>query len=444
MDAYAKHLVQVNDTNGVQASSDIKNNLGQILVKKGSNIDQSTVDKIARFKLLRPLESSINIQNEFTSESLQSAFHKFFETESSLFNLFQKLNDEKDLKSCCEYFCRFSLLKQKLTVLSLILPNIFEQALFCSWLSIVLSKQILQSSVANQEIFIASLCHDIGMVHISCETLNKKGDLTLEEWKLIQSHPVIGYNILKGIKGLKPIVARTILEHHEHLDGTGYPRGCIGAMLCQEGQILNLLDCTNALYNKLFRPAGRSLKEVLPIIQMNQHSRFGLAAKHLVLILREIPDVKKPAISEELAKVLIDSVRERNNYISLCIDICGEFANQLGYIVNSPVVNSLQNAIIHITMSIAQSGIINDAYIRWLEQVENEGLVHAYPEVEEAFLMMQEIIYHLNQLVRQLELSVEKSKDKKLIQILKDSRARLKSIPPPPLTDKLRERWPYF
>lgn len=443
MDAYAEHLAQVNDVQDVLAADDIVNSQGQILVKKGAQINHVTAERIARFKLMKPLEDTIVIENELTASSLQECFAAYFSSDTSLAQLFKVHNDPVQLKQCTEYFSKFPLLRQKVTVLSLLMPTVFEQAMFCAWFSIALSKKILSSSAAHKELFIAALCHDIGIVHISGDILNKTGTLTLEEWKNIQSHPVIAYNILKETKGLNPSVARSVLEHHENLDGTGYPRGCVGAILSHEGQLLNLLDSVNAVFNKHFRPNGRSIREVLPIIQMNQHSRFGLAAKHLIMILKDLPTPPPRQISAELAAELIQNVQARNAYIAKCVDFCSDLANELGFRHESSSVNSLLNAIIHITMSIAQSGIINEAYMRWLQQVQQERLIHAYGEVEEAFLMMQEIIYHIEKLCRQLQASLEKGAEKSLTPTLKTCLNGLQNTVQPKLTAQLANAWNY-
>ncbi len=409
MDAYAAHLAQVNEVQDVAAADDIRNAQGQILIKKGARINPAMVEKITRFKLLKPLEHSVVIENELNPKVLFECFEVFLTSNPSTAIIAKNLTDVPELKNHCEYFCQFPLLRQKLTVLSLLMPVVFEQAMFCAWLGAILIRQLPPNMINAREFFLAALCHDIGMVHINGEILNKTGALTLEEWKQIQSHPVIGFNIAKETPSISATVAKAILEHHENLDGTGYPRSRLGSQLGHEGQLLNLLDSVNAIFNKHFKPFGRSMREMMPIVQMNQHSRFGLAAKHLIMVLKELPEVREHAIPAELAPDAIAAVQARNRYISRCVDISSDIANAVGFRHNDPKLSGLQNAIIHISMSIAQSGIINDAYMRWLDQVGKEKLAHAYKEVEEAYLMMQEIIYHIDKLKRQLQLYLEKT-----------------------------------
>lgn len=441
MDAYAYHLARVNDVQGVTAADDICNAQGQILVKKGSAIDASMAERVARFKLQKPLEDSIAIDNELTPESLFQCFDLFLNSDPHVALLYQRFNRPDILQQYCELFCGYTLLRQKLTVLSLIMPEIFEQAMLCAWFGAILSEALGDRIGSGENIFIASMSHDVGMVHISADVLNKQGALTLEEWKQIQSHPVIGYNIVKDIKGIGASVARAVLEHHENLDGTGYPRGILGSKLGHEGQLLNLLDSVNAIYCKHFKPFNRSLRGLIPIIQMNQQSRYGVAAKQLILFLRELPPQKNHGIPEELAPDVIAAVKARNSHILRCIDICADIANEAGFRHDDPKLASIQNAIIHITMSIAQSGIVNGAYMRWLDQVASEKLAHAYAEVEEAYLMMQEILYHLEKLKRQVHLYLEKQDDPDLARYLAHGLAQLEQEKLPAIAPHLIKVW---
>lgn len=441
MDAYASHLAKVNEVQDVVATDDIYNAQGQVLVKRGARINPQMVERITRFKLLKPLEHSVVIENELNSKLLNECFSVYIGSNESTAALMKQFTDSEELQKYCEYFCQFPLLRQKLTVLSLSLPSVFEQAMFCAWMGVILAKQMPAGQIDPREFFVAALCHDIGMVHINGEILNKSHALSLEEWRQIQSHPIIGFNIVKETSGINAVTAKAILEHHENLDGTGYPRGKLGAMLGREGQLLNLLDSVNAIFNKHFKPNKRSLRELIPIIQMNQRSRFSLAANYLVLLLRELPPTDKHAIPNDFIGETIDFVKQRNGYIAKCTEICMQLTDAVGFRHDDPKLASVQNAIIHITLSIAQSGIINDAYIRWLDLVNEKKLTHAYKEVEEAYLMMQEIIYHIEKLKRQIQLLLESKLPGNFTAALTQGLLQLNQTPLPQTNENLAKIW---
>lgn len=104
-------------------------------------------------------------------------------------------------------------------------------------------------------IFLAGLIHDIGKINIPAEILSKPGKLTALEMQFIKTHPQAGYDIIKGIEFPWPI-AEAILQHHERLDGSGYPRGLSAEAVIVEARILAVADVTEAMTaHRPYRPA---------------------------------------------------------------------------------------------------------------------------------------------------------------------------------------------
>jgi PAS domain S-box-containing protein/putative nucleotidyltransferase with HDIG domain len=93
---------------------------------------------------------------------------------------------------------------------------------------------------------VAGLLHDLGKVSVPAEILSKPARLTPTEFNLIKAHPQTGYEILKGIDFSWP-VAEIVLEHHERLDGSGYPRGLKGEAISLEAKILAVADVVEAM-----------------------------------------------------------------------------------------------------------------------------------------------------------------------------------------------------
>lgn len=101
----------------------------------------------------------------------------------------------------------------------------------------------------------ASQIHDIGKISVPSEILSKPSKLTAAEFALIKNHPQAGHDILKDIEFPWP-VARIVLEHHEHLDGSGYPNGLTGKDLLIESKILSVADVVEALSShRPYRPS---------------------------------------------------------------------------------------------------------------------------------------------------------------------------------------------
>ena len=110
---------------------------------------------------------------------------------------------------------------------------------------------------ADRQEFIrtASTIHDIGKIAIPTEILSKPTKLTALEFNLIKAHPQLGYDILKDIEFPWP-VADVVLQHHERMDGSGYPQGLKGDDILLEARILAIADVVEAIaFHRPYRPA---------------------------------------------------------------------------------------------------------------------------------------------------------------------------------------------
>ncbi len=115
-------------------------------------------------------------------------------------------------------------------------------------------------------IYLAGLLHDIGKIGINEAVLRKNGKLTEKEMSCIRMHPLIGANILYGIKQMHDIVPG-VLYHHERVDGRGYPEGLIDDKIPLIGKIIGLADSFDAMTSgRVYRKAmslEKALSEIL-------------------------------------------------------------------------------------------------------------------------------------------------------------------------------------
>lgn len=102
---------------------------------------------------------------------------------------------------------------------------------------------------------VLSFLHDIGKIAVPAEILSRPGKISEIEFNLIRAHPEMGYNILKDIEFPWP-VAEAVLQHHERLDGSGYPGGLTGEDIILEARILAVADVVEAMAShRPYRPA---------------------------------------------------------------------------------------------------------------------------------------------------------------------------------------------
>ena len=116
-----------------------------------------------------------------------------------------------------------------------------------------------------EAIHISGKIHDLGKISIPAEILTSPRRLNEDELSLIKTHPQVGYNILKNIEFPWP-VAKIILQHHERLDGSGYPQGLKAEAILVEAKILAVADVVEAMSShRPYRPAlglDRALEEI--------------------------------------------------------------------------------------------------------------------------------------------------------------------------------------
>ena len=93
---------------------------------------------------------------------------------------------------------------------------------------------------------LAGLIHDMGKVRVPAEILTNPNELSDAEFAIIRTHPLLGYEILKNIELPWP-VANIVYQHHERIDGSGYPQGIQGDNILIEARILGVADVVEAI-----------------------------------------------------------------------------------------------------------------------------------------------------------------------------------------------------
>lgn len=131
---------------------------------------------------------------------------------------------------------------------------------------------------------IAAILHDIGKINLPTEILCKPGKLAECEYNLIKIHAEAGQQILKKID-FPDDIAEIVYQHHETLDGEGYPRGLKGDEICTEARILRIADVVEAISaNRPYRPSNE-IEEALAEIDENNNGRYDTAISKICLDL---------------------------------------------------------------------------------------------------------------------------------------------------------------
>ncbi len=143
------------------------------------------------------------------------------------------------------------------------------------------------TSEAMEGLEVAGILHDIGKIYVPAEILSKPTRLSHMEMGIVKTHPEVGYEILREVAFPWP-VARAVMEHHERMDGSGYPGGLKGADICREARILAVADVVEAMSSHRPYRASLGIEAALAEVAEGRGRRYDPDAVDVCLeLMRE-------------------------------------------------------------------------------------------------------------------------------------------------------------
>lgn len=126
------------------------------------------------------------------------------------------------------------------------------------------------------QIALAGILSDAGMSRVPLKILNKETKLTREEYAEVKNHPTHGFNLLQQSSSLKKYAQLAILQHHERLDGSGYPGGEMGDMIHLYSRIVAVADTFHAMCTDNKYRVGQSPYKVYEVIRYDEFGKFDV------------------------------------------------------------------------------------------------------------------------------------------------------------------------
>ena len=112
--------------------------------------------------------------------------------------------------------------------------------------TVVLAKHFYSDPAVLTQVYWGALLHDLGKIGIPDSILLKHGALTADEWRVMRTHPTLGYDLIKSTPGLS-IAADLVLHHEERFDGSGYPDGLVGDAISFPARLFAVIDTLDAM-----------------------------------------------------------------------------------------------------------------------------------------------------------------------------------------------------
>ena len=233
---YLNHLLACAARQGLVASQDILAQDGSCLLGQDSAIGPPAREALLLNRLRRPLEECVRAVQPVTGAQLEAQAQQVLEADE----LLARLCPAGRGRPLPESLGRLELSPPVQALLTLLadqqrLPHAVRVAL----LTLSQARRLLPGQVErHQQLALAALLHDVGELYLDPELLGQADTLAAPQWRPIASHPLFGHRVLHRMEGAGPAVAAAVLDHHERLDGFGFPRGIAQGAFPLDHQVL--------------------------------------------------------------------------------------------------------------------------------------------------------------------------------------------------------------
>ncbi|MFZ3590670.1 HD-GYP domain-containing protein [Bacillus sp. DJP31] len=257
---------------GIKLDKAIFNNKGQVLINKGIPLTDRMIRRLEELGITfvyiddehtKDIEIKNSISDKTRKEAIQSIEKAFKDLKVGHSPMANALALEKSTKQFSQII-RSLLIelkgnKELLTLLSDVMIHdhyIFAHSFNVTLYSLAIGMELKLVDKQLEELGLGALLHDVGKMLTPKEILLKPGRLTSEEYEEVKKHAMNGFDLLRNLPNIPLIAAHCAFQHHERLDGSGYPRGVTSKDIHVFGKILAVADVFDAITsNRVYRQA---------------------------------------------------------------------------------------------------------------------------------------------------------------------------------------------
>lgn len=296
---------------GMILGQDVYNFANQIVVKKGTVLDERTITKLHRFEIPQFMieEEVLSIQEANSyhrssySERIQNnpAFRRFqanYDTEIISFQNMISCVIEKNQKIDCEALYRQVVMLLKDTGNSInafdMVQNLrhYDDSTYAHSMNVgllcnVFADWLELGEEEKKTLTVAGILHDIGKTRVPLEIIQKPARLSEEEYQIIKKHTEYGFAILTENK-LDYHIRYTALQHHERMDGSGYPLGLAGNHIDEYARIVSIIDVYDAMTSPRVYRGPTCPFDVIQIFEEEGFQKYD--SRYILTFLRRIAE----------------------------------------------------------------------------------------------------------------------------------------------------------
>jgi HD-GYP domain-containing protein (c-di-GMP phosphodiesterase class II) len=247
--AFLQAVAELGGRRTLTTSRAIYNAQGIKLLEGGAKIDQGLYERLVSHRLSLPLDECVDAGAPFDGAALRQAAAAVV----ARWPLFGRIAPAGARgKLLIDALARMELPKPvalHLTLARETRPALFEHGILMALLSAHLVRQSGGTSLEVENAAAAGLLHDLGMLHIDPDLLDSDDRLSGNRLKPVYVHPITSSMLVDRFAVYPKEIVRAIAEHHERLDGSGYPRGLGGDAMSPLGRVLSLAEVVTAMFD---------------------------------------------------------------------------------------------------------------------------------------------------------------------------------------------------
>ena len=250
-------LIQTAESRTIIVTEDIYDQRGVKLLARGHAINGSIREKLLARTLKKPLEGSLAADDGLRSEQIGVLAQQVLAEHSTIAQLAGSHQARIIQLLSAQHLTGPTQLLMTATATGDPggLRHAVVTAIICA--SLALHLRLTETVVAGA--VTSGLFHDLGEFYVDPGALGNERDLNFEQWKKVAVHPRIGALLLSELSGYPAFISRAVLEHHERLDGSGYPGGVSGGATSELGQILMVAEVLAAVLPRRQNPQASAL-----------------------------------------------------------------------------------------------------------------------------------------------------------------------------------------
>lgn len=281
---YLRALTDMAERRTVVAGAAIYTDNGIKLVEKGARIDARLYDRLVQHKLREPIDRHLSIDKPVDVAALLSTAQALIEQEALLGPMADAVGSAARLLAPLRSVPLPGPMACKLTVMREQRPVLFEHSLRMTVIAVFLG---IRTGMAERDcvtLAAAALLHDLGVLHMDPAWSDPDHKVVGVQRKHLVAHPITAMLMVRDAQVYAAAAEVAVLEHHERMDGSGYPRGLAGADISPMGRILLLAEVVAAFYEKYDDMPAQRLSLVLRL----NHRKFPAAlVAHILPLLQE-------------------------------------------------------------------------------------------------------------------------------------------------------------